>query len=676
MRILSFSLNHRSVCCPILVSLGMMPTFSAADAGAIEEVKVVGERQGLKTEPSAQTEKLLKTAGTFGDPIQSLFSLPGVVQVAEEDPDPAVRGSSPDANLFLVDDLPVSYLFHGFGTSIFNENLIQDFGLKSAGFGASYGEATGAVFDVRLRDPRQQPLEATLDLSLIRAGAMLEGAVTENQAFYFSARAGLIQHFIDDSELEEEEDIRITNLPNTSDYQGKYQWRLANDNVLTFNVSGARESAAAEFGKRSEEALLDPGQEGAANISEQFNSQSLSWRTLNSDIVIGRIVHEEESRVGNGEFFEFEEESLILKGKHNWQMGEHQLVAGLNLEQSKYDYQLKLRLERCSDFSPECEFDRREVIEDKRKQNVNTYAAFIEDQWEFSPKLRLTYGVHASTDDYLKEANFDPRASLKWQATPDTSVSGSIGRYHQLPEEEEMFPRVGNPKLTAIAATHYVLGVDHKMQDGGWFDSNWSWNASLYYKQIDDLVVDTDDETAPFLNRGNGTAYGLEFMLNRARTDRWFGWFALSLSETKRTNELSGQTFPFSYDTPVVANIVLNYQMNKKWNAGLRWTYRTGALYTPIIGNRENPQFPDSYVPIYGEINSQRLDDFHRLDFRFERSIEGRLNGSFYIDILNVYGRENASGIDYLPQVGSRNFSLEKSEGFPLFPSIGIQLKF
>ncbi len=46
-----------------------------------------------------------------------------------------MRGSGPDDNAFIVDFLPASYIFHDFGHSIFNENLIRDFGLKAAGFG-------------------------------------------------------------------------------------------------------------------------------------------------------------------------------------------------------------------------------------------------------------------------------------------------------------------------------------------------------------------------------------------------------------------------------------------------------------------------------------------------------------------------------------------------------------
>ncbi|HVF15383.1 MAG TPA: hypothetical protein VNA21_00675, partial [Steroidobacteraceae bacterium] len=137
---------------------------------SLEAVIVTGARmrETPPSEPTVQTEKLLDVPGSFGDPLQSVYSLPGVVPTEEIGGAPAVRGSGPEDNYFLTDFLPTGYLFHAFGFSIFNENLIRDFGIKNAGFGARYGRAIGAVFDVNLREPRQQPWTTTIDGSFLR----------------------------------------------------------------------------------------------------------------------------------------------------------------------------------------------------------------------------------------------------------------------------------------------------------------------------------------------------------------------------------------------------------------------------------------------------------------------------------------------------------------------------
>ena len=137
-----------------------------------------------------------------------------------------MRGSGPQDNEFLIDFLPTGYLFHIYGDSIIDENLLHDFGLQAAGFGPQYGNATGAVFDISLRDPRPQPIRPTIELSLWRAAALVEAAITENQAFYASYRQSLIQHFLPS---DDDDGITVNKHPKTKDYPFKYQWRIDPD---------------------------------------------------------------------------------------------------------------------------------------------------------------------------------------------------------------------------------------------------------------------------------------------------------------------------------------------------------------------------------------------------------------------------------------------------------------
>lgn len=636
-------------------------------ADDIEEVIVKGRKYEPKFEATEFTQKLMQTAGTFGDPLQAIFSLPGIVQVDEEDAEPAVQGSSPRANLFLVDDLPVAFLFHSFGESIFNENLIHDFGLNTAGFGAAYGQATGAVFDVSLRDPKNQPIESTVDLSFLRLGYLAEGATSENQSFYFSYRESLIPLYIED---DEEDDIAFDDAPRAWDYQGKYLWLSDDNSSLTLQVTGARDKATATFGSRSEEVLRDPGFEGGAKLDEEFHSQGLTWRNEDIKLVLGHILSAEESRIGNGEFIDIAEDTWVLKAAKSWTPPRHRLAIGAEIQYMEFDYNFDSRLDRCSDFvSDECDFDLGDRVQDQRVQSLITYDAFIDDQWSIGERVTLTSGIHLSKDDYLENAHVDPRASIDWQFVDNWTITGSIGKYHQLPSEEEMFPVIGNPDLGSIESTHYVVGLNRTVA------RDWSWDVEIYYKDIDNLIVGIEDGATPFLNRGEGKAYGLEVMVSKERTNRWYGWLSLSASKTERTNELTGQTVPFSYDVPLVINAVVNYQINPKWNIGGRWTYRTGTLYTPIIGNRENPDYPGFYIPVYGELNSERVANFHRLDLRIERRFRDDKVLLFF-DFLNLYGRDNSSGIEYTPIANSPDFRREETEGLGFIPSVGVKFTF
>ena len=648
-------------------------------AGAIEEVIVEGKKDDDSTAPTLFTEKLLQVPGTLGDPLQAIFSLPGVVEVEDGDGQPAVRGSGPDDSTFLIDFLPTSYVFHDFGNSIFNEHLIRDFGLKAAGFGSRYGQATGAVFDVSLREPRLQPLTTTIDASFLRAGVLLEGQVTDNQAFYISARESLVHlilEAIEGDEDDDDDDIDFNSYPRSSDYQAKYSWTPNANNRVSLLATGASDRTAATFGSNSDEALIDPGSSGRASLDTKFNSVSLRWdyRDDNNELKtgIGRLQESRRDRLGDGaEFQDIDVTGWTAKSHYSRHLtNAHRVTVGGEYQQQEFDYSVKLRYRSCSDFDPACDTDPGVLIQEADRQNIATAVLIVEDAWQATPALLVTAGMRFSRDDYLEERFAEPRVEAEWALNDNWRLISSWGRYHQLPLVDEIIPVFGNPQLRSPEATHYVVGTKGQFGDG------WSLDVDLYYKDLKQLAVDVDDDRN-YINAATGEAYGAEVMLQKAqRDDRWYGWFTLSYAKTRRTNDLTGRTTNADYDTPVVANLVLNYQL-RNWNVGLRWNYRSGMPYTPITGNRENPDFPGFYLPVYGKLNSERAGAYHRLDLRAERPFKfSRVEGSYYIDIINAYVRRNGGAVAYEPIAGTSDFRLEEEEGLPLIPSIGVKFIF
>ena len=131
------------------------------------EIVVFGRRDRDPSQISADAERLVAVPGALGDPVSAVFSLPGVVYAGGDTGTPAVRGSGPEDNLYLVDALPVAYVFHSLdvGASVFSDQILGTFELRPAAYGPEFANVTGAVFDIGLRDPRNQPLRTTVDLS-------------------------------------------------------------------------------------------------------------------------------------------------------------------------------------------------------------------------------------------------------------------------------------------------------------------------------------------------------------------------------------------------------------------------------------------------------------------------------------------------------------------------------
>ena len=92
---------------PIVV--GVTHTAAGADTprASADTVVVSADRDKELTEPSEQAVKLTRVPGTLGDPIQAIYSLPGIVPTGRDGGAPAVRGSGPGDNAYLI-DLPAS----------------------------------------------------------------------------------------------------------------------------------------------------------------------------------------------------------------------------------------------------------------------------------------------------------------------------------------------------------------------------------------------------------------------------------------------------------------------------------------------------------------------------------------------------------------------------------------
>lgn len=653
---------------------------------SLEAVIVTAERvrETPSSEATVQTQKLLDVPGSFGDPLQSVYSLPGVLPTDEIGGAPAVRGSGPEDNYFLTDFLPTGYLFHAFGFSIFNENLLRDFGIKNAGFGARYGRAVGAVFDVNLREPRQEPWTTTIDASFLRIGAMIEGEITDSQAVYLSARESTMHLLLKAREdaIEDEEDISFEQYPRARDLQAKYSWRINDANRLSFLVVGAYDATGVDFGETADLALIDPGSAGSAKFEREFMSEALNWQyddgTNRLRTAVGHLRVTQDLRFGNlGEFSNNDSDRLTARTQFERSLGSHLIAAGLEHQRAEFDYATRVRYRSCSRFNPECEIDRGPMTEATDDAVMKSTSAFVEDRWQLASAFALTFGLRGERQDYLDASYLEPRLAAQWQLNRQWELRAQWGEYHQAPRVSELLPVFGNPDLEPLEATHYVLGVTHRIDD------TWSWSAETYYKDLDNIIVDVPTEQR-YVNGASGEAYGLELMLNKNRApyvpgsrDRFYGWFTLGVAKTERDNHLDGTSAVFDYDAPIVANLVVNYRWNQAWDAGLRWTFRSGMPYTPIVGNRENPEFPGYYLPVYGDLNDSRASPYHRLDLRLERQFVGtRLRGSVYVDIINAYARENGGAMRYKPVPNSSTYELEEEETLPLLPSIGVKLIF
>jgi len=633
-----------------LTSLAAVAQSNTADVTELDEIIV--EEQG---EPETELplgigisgETLRNAPGSGGDPVRTLQSLPGMTFTDDEESLPAVRGSRPGDNYFEADFAPVDYLFHVDGLiSVFNADLIESFDIYQSAYGPEFAGVTGGVFDVKLRDPKTDQFTTTVDISLLQAGALVEGPISDTQSFYLAGRFSYLDLFLGD-QIEEEDGIKIDQFPKYSDYQGKYVWKPSEDNRLTVQFNGAQDIAQINIAEDAEDIDTDPVLAGKYLFDTLFHEQALVWdhnasEKLSFKSLLSHTYSNERGEFGGVGDYEVDEDAVLLKTKASYALSDqHDLIVGAQVTRGDVDLDITAGLPDCGELDADCLLTGEEQVSLTEKFKFTTTQAYIKDNWYVTDKFTLYPGVAFQSEDIRNNQFIEPRLAAEYALSEKTIVSAGVGQYQQSPGYLESSKEFGNPNLEYSDALHAQLGLQR------FFNSGWSAKSELYYKSLDNLS--TSDPLLNYSNDGQGHAYGLDTLIRKDLTDKFSGWASVSLSQARRKDKRTGETFVFDYDQPVNVSFVGNYKFNKKWTVGAKLWAHSGAPVTPVTGAVEDVDRPGFYRPIYGKLNSDRFPTYHRVDVRIDRTFQRKNDNTMgaYFELFNILGTKNALEYNY-----------------------------
>lgn len=302
--------------------------------------------------------------------------------------------------------------------------------------------------------------------------------------------------------------------------------------------------------------------------------------------------------------------------------------------------------------------------------------------FEFKPGLRYDYFGP------IRQTVVDPRGTLSYTFETGTTIFTGGGIYHKTPEPFQISASSGNPNLFMERAEQYAAGLEQIWE-------NWQFRMEVFRNYYTDIVVvdpyattpfrkNTDpfkkfhepvliDDSLGYSNDGTGFAEGFEIYLKRDKPkdeNGWYGWITYTWSRSIRNDhqhiltddeknilrtkdELKLVTqydntkdHYADFDRTHIINVIFGYKLSREWQIGARWVYKTAPPYTQIIGDdggRQRNLERTIYDPKYSDlINTKRLHPYHRLDIRIDRFFHYDWGyGNYYIEILNVYVREN-----------------------------------
>ena len=625
-------------------------------------------------------EEIRRSPGGFEDVIRALSILPGVAQADAGRNDLIVRGGAPSENLYLVDGIEVSNINHfggqgvsGGPLSYINLDFVRETSFSTGGFPVLYGDKLSSVLSIKLRDGREDRIGGKATVSASQFGLDLEGPITGNSNFIFSARRSYLDFIF--------QAAGFAFVPEYYDVMFKADLAPhAKDNV-NFLFIGAFDKT--KFFNDTEDQRFDNSRvlgsdqnQYIAGISYRhlinngfFNftlsRNYINYNSIQKDLQLNPIFLNRSLEAENSLRTE-----LVYKLSDK---SEINIGGTVKLIEADYDILFPAFVTTFGDTLPVSNFN---------KKNIYTkYGVYFNYNRLLFNKINFNIGLRADGFSTIKKnISISPRGSLSYKLTEITNINFSTGIYYQSPSYIWLEAFDSNKNLKMIKASQFILGFDHRVTEDallkveGFYKKYSDYPASTIrpYLTLSNTGAGFEGSSGnfasfglePLVNAGFGKARGVELSVQKKLSGiPYYGLLSLTYCKADYTS-LDGIERPGSYDQNWIFNLSGGYKINEFWEVSMRFRFASGSPYTPFNAN-------GTQDVIY--YNTRRLKSTHSLDIRADK--RWYFSGwtlITYLDVQNIYNKKNSTSIRWDP----RENRIDETSSIGILPSIGISAEF
>jgi len=663
------------------------------------------------------TMEIEKEPGANRDISRVIQNLPGVASSVSFRNDIIVRGGGPSENSFYLDDVEIPTINHfstqgasGGPVGIINADFLREVQLYSGAFPAARGNALSSILEMKMKNGNADKLVFRGTLGASEIGATLEGPIGKKSTFIVSARRSYLQFLFSALEL--------PFLPTYNDFQLKYRILFDNKNALTIIGLGAIDKFELNTG------IKNPTEEqsyflSSIPVNEQwsytvgavykhFGEKGSHTVVLSRNYLDNRAQKykdNDESMPQNKQLdYKSSEAENKLRYEYDISLSDYKLNYGAGLQNSVYK----------SETFQRTYTDQIGVVNYSSKVTLWSWNIFGQISKGFvKDRLNLSLGIRADANDYSSSMNnllkqLSPRFSASYLFTEKWLVNFNIGRYYQRPAYTTLGFMDNNGELVNKSNGLKYISTDHII-GGIEFLPNENSILTLegFYKIYNNYPFSVTDSISLASKGGDFGVFGAEEVLSNNRGYAYGGelyfkgvifWdinIALSYTYVRSKFENNqGSLIPSAWDNQHILNLTGRKAFNRNWFVGFRWRFVGGPPYTPWdiekssrvpAWNSQGSGFLD-----YSQFNTMRLNRFHQLDIRIDKSYYfKKWSLTLYLDIQNLYnykGEEAPNLIQQLDDDGNPiivnpadplpdqtyQLKLLNSEAGTILPTIGI----
>jgi hypothetical protein len=258
-------------------------------------------------------------------------------------------------------------------------------------------------------------------------------------------------------------------------------------------------------------------------------------------------------------------------------------------------------------------------------------------------------------------------------------LRGGAGLYRQHPGLDQTSGTFGHAGVGTERAAHVEAAVEHRWQ------AQTRAQVTVFRRIERDMLRLADNDyrlvdgglvgpslTPQWRNAIDGTASGIEFVLQRRAATGLTGWISYGYAHTRHHDRLTGETFDADFDQRHTFSVYGHYRLSPVWSAGARLRAASNIPVPAYLEERDDAFF------VGERRNGVRLRSYRRVDLRADRVFNydsRRL--TLFVEVVNVLGRENhASAFDAYRVFSDGRVGSTRSRLFPFLPTAGLLFEF
>ena len=654
--------------------INMVEITASDKSGTINEMTLLSSRQ-------FRVEETERYPGSRQDPARMASNFAGVQGTNDTRNDIVIRGNSPAATLWRLEDIDIPNPNHfavpgsmGGPVSIINNKYLGNSDFLTGAFPAMYGNVNGGVFDLKMRNGNQERFENTFQFGVLGTELTSEGPLSKasRSSYIITYRYSTLDMLqglnlrIGTDAVPKYQDIGFrVNVPTKK--AGTFSlWGIggvSNIDIVVSDKSFEDIQNNESYGDKNRDQYFRTNM-GVLAVSHVLPLNKNTWmkttvaasvQTVHSDhdLIIRDAQSAPVTPFPKILAYQFKEQKSTLAWFIHTKINARSSVrGGFFINRFAEDLYDQVKIIGLKDSVPNLVTD---SVPWKVRENYKGTFFLIQPyvQWKYrlTDLLTLSAGVYSQHMTLNKQTTIEPRLGLKWNFRENQSLSLGAGLHSQMQQSYIYFAipdsiinlggveantqRIrANEKLGLSRSSHLVFGYDRSITQNFRIklESYYQqlWNVPVYGISSGISLINSGATFSRFMplysmqNTGTGRNYGFEVTVEKFFSEHYFFLFSGSLYDSKYTGS-NGKTYDSDFNGKFIFNVLggVEYPVGKRGKNTLgsstKLTYAGGRRYSPVDIDASARIY--DVVPLESSINSLQFPNYFRWDVRVSYKI-------------------------------------------------------